>query len=490
MVSTAPPGPVQQPQLVPNPFQQIGLDAPLSDILFMGGAKGNGKTKCIEFLVVRDAKILGKDYHCLITRSSFQALQELQTNLFRILTQTYPGTVWNAGENIFRIGGKSAPYGTIELAYTASSPLEQIRALARLQGRSKTCIIHDECGVQASPDFYDQLQGCLRAPVGIPTRTIFFANPGGPGHVWAKERFAIPAGMPGSMQPKRFWSEHYERHCIFVTADASVNPHLDWQQYKRQVEIMAGGDPAMYAALIEGRWDLDLGGAFFASCWSPTRCRHFIRPGDITLRQHSPAPFVAMDWGYSAPSVAYLVVPNPPGVDCPQGTLLLADELYIAGIGPSGRRDWLKGACLPSSEQAMILREWLQRWGVGPNDIRVLIDDQVFAHQGSERGSVAADFRSAGVVLQRAEKAKTPVSVGLNMLRNRMHAAGRDRRQPWLLWAPSCEGWEATVPSLVAHPRDPECLADGQPDHAADAARYAVTWFEARWKSGSGFRLW
>ena len=165
----------------------------------------------------------------------------------------------------------------------------------------------------ASPDFYDQLMGVLRAPVGVPTAVVFLANPGGPGHIWLKQRFATPAGLPEPMRPVRFWSEEYDRHVVFVTANASCNPHIDWQQYKRQVEIMSGGDPAMQAALLEGRWDLDLGGSFFASCWSPRRCRRVVRPGDINLRDHHPKPFISMDWGSAAPTVAYLCVPNPAG---------------------------------------------------------------------------------------------------------------------------------------------------------------------------------
>ncbi len=467
------------------------LDAPLNDILCVATAKATGKSFGIVLLVMRDARLLNKDYHCLITRSSFQALQELQTLLYRHLTQAFPGTMWNAGESMFRIGGKAAPFGTVELSYTASSPLEQIRALNRLQGRSKTCLIHDECGTQPSPDFYDELQGTLRGPVGTPTRAVFLANPGGPGHVWLKERFALPAGLPGPMKPRRFWSEHYERHAVFVTADASINPHIDWQQYRRQVEIMAGGDPAMLAALLEGRWDMDLGGAYFASCWSPTRCRQLINPGGINLRLHSPKPFVALDWGYAAPTVAYLVVPNPQGLACPKGTLLLADELYLSSFGTGGNRDWRRGACLPSSEQARLLIEWLERWGVGPHEIPIIADDAVFAHQGSERGSTAGDFRHAGVRLQRAEKAKTPVAVGWNMVRNRLHATRRDQTQPWLLWSPACEGFEATVPSLPRHPRDPETVADGCCDHAADAVRYATTWYQARPKCGpTNFRVY
>ncbi|MBC1262372.1 hypothetical protein FQK07_14150 [Synechococcus sp. BSF8S] len=492
MVSTAPPGPIQQQVLQPNALQQLMLDVPLDHILVAATAKATGKTFGIVLLVIRDAKILKDEYHCLITRSTFQALQELQTLLYKYLTLAYPGTTWNAGENTFRIGGKSALYGTCELAYSASSPLEQIRAQNRLQGRSKCVAIHDEVGVMPSPDFYDTLAGIIRAKPGVQTRQVFLANPGGPGHVWLKERFALPAGLPGPMQPKRFWSDTYEKWVVFVTANASINPHIDWEAYKRNVELMAGGDPAMLAALLEGRWDLDLGGSFFASCWSPARCRVDIRPGQINLKTHSPRAFVCGDFGYSAPSVFYLVIPDPPFIDYPKGSLLLADELYLAAPGAGGRRDWRKGPCLSSAEQAGVLRQWLQRWGVEPEDLKVLADDAVFNRTGSEKGSTAEDFRAGGVRLLPAEKARTPVNVGLSMLRNRLKATGVDHERPWLMWSVACEGFEATMPSLPTHPRDVEVIADGTGiDHAVDAVRYAVAWYGSRYTSGpTNYRVW
>ena len=478
-----------QETLSPNPFQQILLDVPLNDVICAGTAKATGKSFWIILRVIRDAQIVGKDFHALVTRSSFQALQELQTLLYRYLTSAYPGTTWNAAESMFRIGGKHAPHGSVELAYTASSPMEQIRALNRLQGRSKTLLIHDEAGTQPSSDFYDQLQGVLRGPSGVPTATVFLANPGGPGHVWLKQKFAVPAGLPDPMRPVRFWSEEYGKHCVFLTANASVNTAIDWESYRRQVEIMTGGDPAMQAALLEGRWDLDLGGAFFASCWSPSRCRRVVRPGDINLREHSPKPFVCLDWGVSAPTTAYLCIPNPVGA--PKGSILLADELYISAVDRHGRRDFTKGCQMPNAEQADAIREWLHRWGVTAYDIPVVADDAIWNATGGHQGSVAGDFRAAGVPMKKAEKMMQREAVGLSVLRNMLSATGKDEGRPWLQWSPACAGWEATVPTLPKHPRDPEVIADGCANHALDAVRMGVSWYQRRWKTGgSDFRLW
>jgi hypothetical protein len=483
----------QQQQLEMNNMQRLMLDVPLDDIIAACTGKGTGKSFGILFLVMRDARIIGENYHCLITRSTYQSLIEIQTLLMKWLPIAFPGTTYTSAENIFRIGGKAAPFGTIELAYRASSPLEQTRALNRLQGRSKSVLIHDECGNDPSPDFFDQVQGTLRAPPGVPTRTIFLANPGGQGHQWLRQRFAIPAGFPEAMKPRRFWSTEYERHVVFFTADASVNhKYLDWEQYKRQVELMAGGDPALLAALLRGDWNVDLaGGSFFGHVWSPTRCRYHIRPGEINLRDHHPRPFVAMDWGISSPSAALLFIPDPPGIDAPKGSLLLADECYMAASTLGGNRDWAKGSNLSSAEQAGVLIEWLRRWNLRPDDLPILCDDAVFSNTGSVHGSTAADFRAAGVRLTPAEKMRTPMVSGLAMMRNRMAATKKDYQSPWLLWSPACAAFEATVPGVPRHPRDPETIAPGAIDHVADACRYGLTWYEARYLTGNtNLHLW
>ena len=150
---------------------------PLDEHIFAGTAKATGRRR-IKFLCARDAQILNEDYHCLIIRSSYQALLEVQADLFKYLSQVFPGTKYNSQESIFQLGGKLAPYGTIELAYSAQSPLEQARALTRLQGRSKSTIIVDEAGATASIlDFTDELMGVSERP-SVPRRLIMLGNPG------------------------------------------------------------------------------------------------------------------------------------------------------------------------------------------------------------------------------------------------------------------------------------------------------------------------
>jgi hypothetical protein len=146
---------------------------------------------------------------------------------------------------------------------------------------------------------------------------------------------------------------------------------------------------------------------------------------------------------------------------------------------------------MPNSEQAHALREWLARWNVTPADLPIVADDAVWGATGGDRGSVAGDFRAAGVPLTRAEKMLTREAVGLSVLRNMMAATGVDPSRPWLQWSPACEAWEQTTPVLPKHPRDAETIADGVPNHALDAVRMGVTWYQRKWPTGqSNFRVW
>jgi hypothetical protein len=489
----APEQPSGYQPLRPNFLQQILLDCPVNDIVFAGTAKGTGKSVGCVLRIMQLCALQKDKFHCLVTRATYQSLQELQGLLLSHLSRNFPGTTYSASDSTFRVGGKDAPFGTIELAYTASSPVEQIRAQNRLQGRSFSYHIHDEVGNSVTGmEFYDVLMGALRAPPGIQTGALFLANPGGPAMSALKQRFWHPAGCPGPGHPVRFWSEHYERHCIFLSAASSTNEFLNIAEYKRSVEMMAGGDADLLGALLYGDWGADLGGAFFASQWSPMKQRFNVKPGEINLRQAQ--AFVAMDWGSASPSAAYLMAPNPPNM--PKGSIAILDECYICRTDVGGSRDYNRGVYMSNQEQASTIIEWLDPWlqphGLTVRDIKILMDDAQFANIGIEnQGCIAGDFQKAGLPVRKAEKLLTREANGLAVLRSRLSATRKDSEHPWLVWDPRCEAWEATMPTLTANPSRPEELAPGSCNHACDAVRMGVTWWERKWRTGaSSFRVY
>ena len=62
----------------------------------------------------------------------------------------------------FRLGGKDMPFGKVELANTVQGLRNKVKALARLQGCSLICAIHDECVNHLDPTFVDMAAPTLR----------------------------------------------------------------------------------------------------------------------------------------------------------------------------------------------------------------------------------------------------------------------------------------------------------------------------------------
>ena len=462
----------------PTLCQQLMLDAPWSDDLCIISARGTGKSWGIAMVVARDAAHYKEKYACLITRTTFQGLVELQGLLWRYLIQVFPGTTYSGSDMTFRLGGKELPFGKIELAYTGAGPSEQVKALSRLQGRSFICAIHDEVGSHFDSSFIDTSAATLRGPAGIPTRMISLGNPGGPAHPWLQSRFGIPAGYPEPGRASRFWSDDLGKHCIFASFTAASNQHIDLDQYIRNIKVAAGDDPALLDAWLHGRLDVDIAGAFFGSSFSARRSLRDVKPGGIPAEDLKRC-FVCMDWGCSAPSVAYLCLPDPAGA--PKGSIWLLDEFYVAASTAGGQRDWTRGSYLSNAEQAAGLIEWLDRWNLNPRTTKVVADDAVFNATGGPKGSTAGDFKDAGCPLFRAGKMNDREINGLALMRTMLQAAGRDPETPWLQWSMACQGLMATIPTLPRHPRDIERIADGCANHACDAIRYGITWHRAKW---------
>ena len=466
----------------PTLTQQLMLDAPFGDDLCIISARGTGKSWGIAMVLARDAAHFKGKFAALVTRQTFQGLTELQGLLWRYFTQAFPGTTYSSSDLTFRLGGKDMPYGRVELAYVGSGPAEQVKALARLQGRSFVLAVHDEVGAHFDSSFIDTAAATLRGPAGVPTRTILLGNPGGPAHPWLQARFGIPAGYPEPGKASRFFSEDLGKHCIFASFTAASNQHIDLDQYLRNIRIAAADDPALLDAWLHGRLDVDIAGAFFGSSFGIRRSLRDVRPGGIRQEELKRA-FVAMDWGCSAPTVAYLCLPDPEGA--PKGSIWLLDEFYVASSTAGGQRDWTRGTYLSNAEQAAGIIEWLSRWNLKPGTTRVVADDAVFNATGSDRGSTAGDFKAAGCPLVRAGKMNQREANGLALVRTMLQAAGRDPETPWLLWTKACEGLMATWPTLPRHPRDVEKIADGCANHSLDAVRYGVQWWRAKWKTGT-----
>src|SRR5262249_50884062 len=110
-----------------------------------------------------------------------------------------------------------------------------------------------------------------------------------------------------------------------------------------------------------------------------------------------------------------------------------------------------------------------ERWGV--RRVRGFCDDACFARTGADAGSIADQFARCGVHWRRARKGARVA--GWARMRTLLAAAG-SIDQPGLYISRACGYFWQTVPYLSRDPRRLEDVDSRAPDHAADAARYAL----------------
>ena len=60
--------------------------------------------------------------------------------------------------------------------------------------------------------------------------------------------------------------------------------------------------------------------------------------------------------------------------------------------------------------------------GTNPGEIQAIADDAIFASTGSDKGSVAAEFKDCGVVFRPAQKMQHRLAEGLSIVRSAMAA--------------------------------------------------------------------
>jgi hypothetical protein len=405
------------------------------------GGRGGGKTTAMALLALRHCEKYGERARPLFVRETHKALADVEDRLRELLTAAYGrGVTHNRSEHVFRL-----PSG----AQVECGQIDGPRAYTKYQGRETTLLCVDEYGLFRDRRWVDMLRANLRAPEGVPLRVVATANPGGPLHAHVHRTFvaAAPAWHPFDVDGETW---------VCAPSTLRDNPHIDPEDYERRLRAACGRDEALARAWIGGDWNIARG-AFFA--------------GDIDERVHMlPAawphavtrawrPFIAMDWGSSAPSVTFVCLRAPGDVGpYPKNSLILLDELATAD-----RRDPSVGLGWPPDKLAEAVREMCRHWGVRPNGVG---DDAV----GLDETLLQALSRH-GIYLKRPHKARI---AGWQAMRQRLVAA-RERSGGPGLWATArCRYFWETVPFVQRDDARPEDIDTGGPDHAADAARYAV----------------
>lgn len=425
----------------PTPYQHTALSVPETWNLLLCGGRGGGKTTAMALVVLRHCEKYKELAKPLIVRETHKALADVEEALRALFASAYGAAVQhNRTEHVFRL-----PNG----AHIECGQIDGARAYTKFQGRETTLLCVDEYGLFRDRRWVDLLKSNLRAPEGVPLRVVATANPGGPLHAHIHKTFiaAAPAWHPFQVDGETW---------VCAPSTLRDNPHLDHEDYERRLRASVGRDEALARAWIEGDWNIARG-AYFA--------------GDIDERVHMlPAawphpvtkawrPFVAMDWGSSAPSVTFVCLRAPGDIGgFPKGSLILLDELATYDRG-----DLAVGLNWPPDKLAEAIREMCGKWNAPARGVG---DDA--AGLGETLLQVMARNR---VYLTKPRKERV---AGWQAVRQRLVAAKERNGQPGLWATARCRYFWETVPFIQRDDHRPEDIDTGGPDHAADAARYAA----------------
>ena len=454
-----------------TPFQkQVGFWPDEID-LFLGGGRGGGKSFAIALLNLRHAEQHGPLARMLFVRRNFSGMQDFEATCRIVFGIAYgPAATYNASSHLWRL-----PNGaTLQL-----DQYETASDFAKYQGKSFKMISVDEAGQYPDPSLLDLLRSCLRAPLGLVPRWIMAANPGGAGQGWLCRRhvFKAPAWTP-------YAEETSGRLFVNCPSTSEDNPRIDQAAYIRQLQASTATDPELGRAWIDGDWTVARG-AFFSAVLEQSRV--MIEPWEpAQLPPGWEAPFLAHDYGVTAPTVTYVVARSPgargpDGKHYPRGSILLLDELATTEPGSVERG---MGYTVPILAER--IRELAAAWKIRA---RGIADDAIFGATGSEAGTIAAEFRKHQVYFTSAMKGRR--IPGWERMRLLLLQAG-DPGKPGLYVSRRCEYWWETVPSLARDPRKTDDVDSRGPDHGADACRYACTYepFVARFTPGTPLGMW
>jgi hypothetical protein len=325
------------------------------------------------------------------------------------------------------------------------------------QGHQYGWIGWDELTTWPTPTNYLRMKARLRSasPLVKYKRIRATANPGGPGHEWVKEYFAIdrlPRGEvlltpeDGSNMQRMFIPSRVQDNRILLDADPN---------YINRLRSL--GSPELVRAWLEGDWSV-VQGAYFPE-FSPAR--HVVVPFTVPDNW---TRVLAVDWGSAAPFAAYWAAVSdgsvlPDGRSFPRGALVVYREWY-------GAKSANVGIKLTAEEVGEGI---LERTNPGEKLNDAVIDPAAFQTNGGPS------------IAERMMRVKTPDRrhlslrhgdnkrlAGWDQFRDRLK--GRD--EPMIYFFSTCQHAIRTIPSLQHDETNAEDVDTDGEDHAGDAIRY------------------
>jgi Terminase large subunit, T4likevirus-type, N-terminal len=323
----------------PQPGPQTSLlSCPIFEVLF-GGARGGGKTDAMLGDFASHAAEFGEYAIGLCVRRERTQLMEMIERSKQMYAPL--GARFKEQDKMWRFKGG----GRLTFAY-----LENDADAEAYQGHSYSRVYVEEMGNFPRPEPILKLMATLRSPVAS-VRVGFraTANPGGPGHLWIRQRYIDPAPKGMTVLYDRyknpFTNEETPIERVYIPSRVTDNKYCNTGQYIAQLQLSAG--KRLLHAWLYGDWSI-IEGAFFEE-WDENK--HIIRP--FIIPEHW-TRFVSADWGSAHPfSIGWwAVVPgDEASMDSPlkitSGRQVFSGREYKGGL-PAGAivryREWYGSA--------------------------------------------------------------------------------------------------------------------------------------------------
>ncbi len=326
----------------PGP-QTMAMRAPEFEI-FLGGAKGGGKSYCIIGWLLKgnpdvpDDRCTPQDlsyincpgYRALVIRKNLEDLNSWISEAYAIYSKLGANYTQKPNEFTFPSGAK-----------IIMGHLDDDRSAEKYFGNVVHRAAVDELTFIDEYSNYMKLYSCVRSNIdGLKAQMLLTGNPGGPGTQWVLDRFVEPKDADGGIIPpltrivnsqwNPFTKRVEEMTRIFIPSGLKDNPKMierDPLYYNRLYEL----PEAQRKAYLDGDWHA-LGGTFFDQFrgkrreGEPDNACHVIPHGSRAIMPWLPR-FAACDWGYGHAAVVYGAVKDI------NGQTIVTKELVVKQTG-------------------------------------------------------------------------------------------------------------------------------------------------------------
>lgn len=414
-----------------------------------GGARGGGKSWAVDYKAVRLC-LRWQRIKILVVRRTFP---ELQNNHIEPLKAILDGVAkYNEQKKVFTFPNGS----TIKFGYCNSEG-----DLGQYQGAQYDVIFLDEA-TQLQEGWIKKINLAVRGVNGLPKRTYYTCNPGGPSHEFIKRLF-VDRKYQGKENPNDYG---------FVQSLVTDN-HALMEAQPEYLQELENLPPKLRAAWLEGRWDVYEGQFFEDFRTTPDiegcmkagisvedaraqhRWTHVIEPFDINVGDRRGwTIYRSYDFGYSKPfSCAWWAVDY-------DGTLYRIMELY----GCTGEPD--EGVKWSPDEQFQHIREieTTHPWLKGRNILGVA-DPAIW--DASRGESIAETANRYGLYFDPGDHERIP---GWMQCHYRLQFDDNGYARMYVF--DTCKAFIRTIPQLMYSETRAEDLDTSMEDHVADEWRY------------------